>query len=683
MIHKSTYLFLIAMAAAPWALAKDDFISGRVVNGEGAPEAGVWVIAETADLPTDYRKIVVTNDEGKFVLPQLPDASYQLWVRGYGLVDSKKIKANLGDDVALLARTAASSQEAAAIYPASYWLSMVKPPAADVVSELDYAYSQETWLAQFKLNCIVCHQLGSVVTRSIPGREHYETGLKKAEIMPQIASELDWDVTLDVMGDFGERVVKGETPSVQPSRPQGIERNIVITQWGWGDLYTYAHDEISTDKRNPYLYPDGPVYGIDMANDRVLWVDPVKNSAHEVKMPMEEWGWTTPWGENTYVPLGGGEPTLFGSRSLGSPAPGGATIHEGKYNNPANIHNHMLDAEGKLWLTIQIRREWGEDLPEFCKKSEFITSYGHHRQLGYLDTKTGDIVPVDTCFGTHHLQFDNNDVLWTSGDPKAMGRFDTKVFNPDEPGSLQAAQSWVESKVDSDGDGKADLAITGFHYGVQPSYTDNSVWTSIPPGMLWSEPNRPGHLLRYDGVTKKVEAFKPPAPGYGPRGLDVDSKGVVWTALAGSNHLARFDYSQCKQTWGAGDQCPEGWTLWKTPTPYFNLDSGASVGTDMHYYTWVDRFNTLGLGKDTVIFNGTNSDSLIAFNPVTEDFTVIRIPYPLNTYTRGMDGRIDDENGGWKGRGLWFTNGIDPMVHTENRKGYAGKVQVRPDPLAH
>ena len=80
--------------------------------------------------------------------------------------------------------------------------------------------------------------------------------------------------------------------------------------------------------------------------------------------------------------------------------------------------------------------------------------------------------------------------------------------------------------------------------------------------------------------------------------------------------------------------------------------------------------------------NGTGSDSLLAFNQSTETFTVIRIPYPLNTYTRGLDGRIDDASAGWKGRGLWFTNGTDPVLHSEIPRSFVGKVQVRPDPLA-
>ena len=55
---------------------------GGVVTGPHGPEAGVWVIAETHDFPTRYAKIVVTDDQGRYLVPDLPKAKYQLWVRG-------------------------------------------------------------------------------------------------------------------------------------------------------------------------------------------------------------------------------------------------------------------------------------------------------------------------------------------------------------------------------------------------------------------------------------------------------------------------------------------------------------------------------------------------------------------------------------------------------------------------
>src|ERR1043166_5566178 len=97
-------------------------IGGVVVNNAGGkPEAGVWVIAETKSLPVPFRKIVVTDDEGRFVVPDLPRGNYELWVRGYGLKDSGRSKATMGGQIKLTVDNASSPQEAAKIYPAAYW----------------------------------------------------------------------------------------------------------------------------------------------------------------------------------------------------------------------------------------------------------------------------------------------------------------------------------------------------------------------------------------------------------------------------------------------------------------------------------------------------------------------------------------------------------------------------------
>src|ERR671912_2070471 len=105
-----------------------DDIAG-VVTGTRGPEAGVWVIAETSDLPTKFAKIVVTNDRGRYLLPDLPPASYNIWVRGYGLVDSPKRQAKPGATLNLRATAAPNPRAAAQYYPAGYWYSMLKVPA--------------------------------------------------------------------------------------------------------------------------------------------------------------------------------------------------------------------------------------------------------------------------------------------------------------------------------------------------------------------------------------------------------------------------------------------------------------------------------------------------------------------------------------------------------------------------
>jgi hypothetical protein len=335
-------------------------------------------------------------------------------------------------------------------------------------------------------------------------------------------------------------------------------------------------------------------------------------------------------------------------------------------------------------ITTQVRREWDQDLPAFCRDAPGIGGRYHHRQLGYYDTATESFELIDTCYGTHHLQFDEDGVLWLSGDSFVIGWFDPARYDPEDPGSLEAAQGFSEVRIDSNGDGKADTPIVGFNYGIIPNPADGSVWTAQPGGNPGDDLDYRGRLVRFDPDSGTHETYVPPKPGRGPRGVDVDTNGIIWASLGGSGHLARFDRSRCRQTWGAGDQCPEGWTLFRSPGPLMPTgdEPGSEVGADFHYYLFVDQFDTLGLGRNTVILNGTGSDSLLAFDQQTESFTVIRIPYPLNTFTRGLDGRIDDPDAGWKGRGLWFTNGSDPIIHSEVPRSYAGKVQLRPSPLA-
>src|SRR5690606_36083931 len=102
------------------------------------------------------------------------------------------------------------------------------------------------------------------------------------------------------------------------------------------------------------------------------------------------------------------------------------------------------------------------------------------------------------------------------------------------------------------------------------------------------------------------------------------------------------------------------------------------------YYTWVDQQNTLGLGANVPINTGNASEGLLAL--VNGEWVVLRVPYPTGFYTKWMDGRIDDPDAGWKGRGVWATISTRAPFHMETGKGTPPKVlhfQVRPDPLAH
>ena len=183
--------------------------------------------------------------------------------------------------------------------------------------------------------------------------------------------------------------------------------------------------------------------------------------------------------------------------------------------------------------------------------------------------------------------------------------------------------------------------------------------------------------------------FDDPRPrfrGNTTRGIDVDRNGVIWTNLSGSGHLASFDRRKCRAPLNGpnatGKHCPEGWTLYPVPGPQFKdvTDSGSA---DSLYLVWVDQFDTFGLGENVPFVTGSGSDSLLGLKD--GEWVVLRVPYPLGFYMKGMDGRIDDPEAGWKGKGLWSTHGNRAPWHIEGGRGTKPQVyqfQLRPDPLA-
>src|SRR5438477_9748530 len=159
-------LLFIGQAGAQQLGQKD---IGGMVTGAKGPEAGVWVIAETTDLPTKFAKIVVTDEQGRYVMPDLPKANYSVWVRGYGLVDSPKVQSAPGKILNLTAVPAPNEAAAAQYYPAIYWYSMLKIPAKSEFPGTGPQgnglppglKSQADWLANVKtLGCMSCHALG-------------------------------------------------------------------------------------------------------------------------------------------------------------------------------------------------------------------------------------------------------------------------------------------------------------------------------------------------------------------------------------------------------------------------------------------------------------------------------------------------------------------------------------------
>ena len=680
---------------------------GGVVTGPRGPEAGVWVIAETNDLPTKFVRIVVTDDQGRYLIPDLPKASYSVWVRGYGLVDSPKSKSAGGQTLNLTAVAAPNARAAAAYYPAGYWFSMLKVPEKSEFPGTGLTgngispnvKSQGDWIRTIKSGtCMACHQLGSKGTRELPPAYSqikpsvaaWERRVQSGQAGSQMLSAIDnlgKPRALSLFADWTDRIAAGEVPASAPQRPQGVERNIVITEWDWADPKSYLHDVVSTDRRNPTINANGLLYGsLELSSDYLPVLDPVHNTISRVPLTVRDPATPVATGPNTGAPS-----AYFGD--------------EPPWTSKNNVHNAMFDEKGRVWITSTIRPA---DNPAFCKAGSTHPSAKAFplnrsgRQLAMYDPTTKKLTHINTCFGTHHLMFaeDANRTLWTSGGGPVVGWFDTKLF--DETGDEERSQGWTALILDTNGDGKRgeytepnqpvdptkDHRINAGFYAVSPA-PDGSIWASTlgyPGGVV--------RLVRgtHPPETALAEYYEPPLNnpsvptiGFSPRGMDIDRNGVAWVAMA-SGHMASFDRRKCKGPLNGptatGQHCPEGWTFYAEPLPQLKnvTDPGSAEAS---YYTWVDQFDALGLGKNTPINTGNASEALLALKD--GKWVILRVPYPMGFYTKWMDGRIDDASAGWKGRGLWATVSTRAPFHMETGKGTTSKVihfQLRPNPLA-
>jgi len=690
------------------AVAVGDDDIGGVVRGPNGPEAGVWVIAETFDLPTRFARIVVTDDKGQYLIPDLPDANYTVWVRGYGLVDSPKIEAEPGSNLDLEAVVAPNPQAAAEYYPAGYWFSLLNVPDRSKFpgtgpnpegNGIPAAIkTQAEFLRIVKSgSCLACHQLGSKGTREFhesmedfdSSVEAWERRLQSGQAGGSMIStihQVGYEEVLKMFADWTDRIADGEVPETPP-RPLGVERNVVITQWDWADPKAYLHDLVSTDRRNPTVNANGPLYGaLEVSADYLPVLDPVNHVASQVPLTVRD--------PNT-------EPASGPDMPQPSPYWGDEPIWTGK----TNVHNPMLDHKGRVWITATVRPP---DNPDFCKEgsdhpsAKLFPRERAGRHLGFYDPQTKKYTHISTCFSTHHLMFaeDESNTLWTSGGGDVIGWLDTKKY--EETGDEAASQGWTALILDTNGNGKRDnyvepdqpvdpaldKRIARGLYAVSPA-PDGSVWGSslgYPGAVIRLDPgsNPPGTAL-VEYYELPLNESGEPVEGYSPRGMDVDREGVAWVALA-SGHLASFDRRKCTGSLNGpdatGQHCPEGWTFYTEPLPQFQgLDQPGSA--ESSYYTWVDQFNTSGLGENVPINTGNESEGLLALKD--GEWVVLRVPYPMGFYTKWMDGRIDDPDAGWKGRGLWATVSTRTPFHMEGGKGTTSKVfrfQIRPDPLA-
>jgi hypothetical protein len=664
-----------------------------VVTGSRGPEAGVWVIAETTNLPTRFAKIVVTDDRGRYLMPELPKAAYEVWVRGYGLVDSPKVRSAPGRVLDLKAVPARDAAAAAEYYPPIYWYSMMRVPAAGEFP-LGPMKSQPEWLNQLKsTGCMSCHAIGTKGMRTMPkdfaqmsSTDAWLRRIASGQAMTQminVINRFDRERVIADFADWTERIAAGELPFAEPQRPQGVERNVVLTLWEWSRPTAYMHDLIATDRRNPTVNAGGRIYGApEESTDYVPVLDPKTHTATEVRHPVRD----------------PATPSSVKNPMAPSPYWGEKPI----WDSRTSIHNQMIDEKGRVWMAARVRPPAN---PDYCKagsshpSAKVFPLQTANRHASMYDPATGRFTLISTCFPTHHLIFaeDANHTLWFSSGvtgPGAFGWLNRRLF--EETGDEVRAQGWSPFVLDTNGNGRRDAytepgepadpakdtRIAANLYSVAFNPKDGSIWGT--------QLGFPGRIVRVapgpdPTHTSLTEVFEPPFPGYGPRGGDIDRNGVYWASLA-SGHLARFDRSRCKGPLNGpqatGRHCPEGWTLYRFPGPQFRnvKDDGSAEAS---YYVWVDQFNTFGLGANVPIATGNMSDAYHAL--VDGRFVTIRVPYPMGFFAKWAEGRIDDPGAGWKGRSLWATNSTRTVFHNEGGTEARPRVvrfQLRPDPLA-
>ena len=680
----------------PVAIDRDDI--GGVVTGANGPEAGVWVIAETTALPTPFVRIVVTDDQGRYVIPDLPDAGYEVFVRGYGLVDSPRQPATPGQSLNLTAVPAPNRAAAAEYYPAAYWLALMDSPVA---------------------GCgLACHQIGNKGTREIP-----------ASIMQQVDSSLEaWNMRVGTgpegMGmaanwhglsddqrrafaDWTDRIASGELPRDTPPRPTGLERNLVVTVYDWGTKFDGRTDAVASDLRDGSVNPNGPVYMVARSVDTFTILDPIENRVRNLIVPsnapvtLADTPWSAYWGD---------EPV---------------------WKRQSQPRSAAMDREGRVWMSAIVREDPAQN-PAFCTSPEnkFARHFplrggrGRDRQAALYEPTTDEFTMIgDVCGSLDHNQLGPDDYLYF-GTRDVVIWLDTANFV--ETRDAEASQGWCPAVVDTNGDGQITagwtepdepidptkdhrVALSCYQVGVDYNDENGVMWCgdsepnrSVPRSMGMTDTATQGYLTRIERgpnppMSCRAEVFKPPTGlspeiAGAPHGA-VDSEGVVWLNWRGSQHFTSFDYRKCDVTPGpaaaTGELCKDAWTVHRKGGPTY---AGTNVEADMVYLPQVDLHNALGLGKDVPMYGTVNYDAMRVLLPETDQFLELRVPYPMGFFPRSGNGRVDDPNAGWKGKGTWASYSTYPAWHVEGGYldgGNAGtgskavKFQMRPNPLAH
>ena len=357
--------------------------------------------------------------------------------------------------------------------------------------------------------------------------------------------------SLKTYADWTERIAKGEVPPAPP-RPKGVERNLVVTLWDVGDDHSFMHDEITTDKNHPTVNANGPVYAVSAGHGQLVVLDPNENSTSRSTSPRASRRRRC----RRAFPRPPSVAALGQRASLGQSA-----LQPRRSAQPDDRQ------QGPRVDDVEDSQQRGSVLVQRARPTSSPTGSRSRAAAGRRRSTTRrrkQFTLIDTCYSTHHLQFDNDadeTVYFNELIGPIFGWIDTKVYDQTKDEQKAAAGAarcstptatarsrgrgmcssgrrtprciWAtrpaavaapERRASGPVDPKLDTMVSYSLYSVIPSPVDDSVW-----GV--SE-QYPGFLVRLQRgnnppSTCKTQLFKVPEPGFDPRGVDIDA--TAWS----------------------------------------------------------------------------------------------------------------------------------------------------------
>ena len=403
------------------------------------------------------------------------------------------------------------------------------------------------------------------------------------------------DALLDALADWSGRIAAGEAPEAPP-RPKGIERNIVITQWDWGDKFTYAHDEVATDKRQPAAQRrTGRSGASTSATTACCGSTRSRTRRRAIKIPTRG-GFNTPWCDQTAA-HGLGR-AASGRSAAPPPRWAASSAYLGEYQNPANPHNPMMDGKGKRLDHHPDPARVARGHPGVLPAPTPCIADGPPPPAARLLRPQDEEVPAH-----RHLLRHAPPAVRQEGRAVVERRLvRARLVRPGQvrPGAARdarrRAQGWSRDE------GRHERRRRGRQARPPASTTGSSRTTRTAASGRRRAQRRPaGHILRYDPATRQVRAYyPPPAPGYGPRGVDVDSKGDHLDRPRRQRPPGQLRPLQVHARPGATATSAPRAGRSTEPRPA-RSETGAGpeneTSADFHYYIWVNKYNTLGHGQ--------------------------------------------------------------------------------------